>query len=119
MFPDRPTKIDELPSKTLFLIAAGLVILCQLIASLLVAGHVKNVQVRDAPRMAISACSPGSVQAAHQRCIDQANAANAFVQDVQHSQPHGYVHADDGSELHTLAANFTQGWVPASFTTPQ
>ena len=66
MFSDHLQKIDEVPYKTLLGVAAGLVILCQLIAMVLVVdGQVEKAQVRDlryaSEQMAIARCSePGS-----------------------------------------------------------
>ena len=49
MFSDHVRKIDDAPAKTLLMIAAGLVIACQLVAMVLVAdGQVEKAQLREA-----------------------------------------------------------------------
>lgn len=48
MFSDHLQKVDQVPQKTLWLAASGLVIVCQLVAMALVAGEqVQKAQVRD------------------------------------------------------------------------
>ena len=61
MFSDHLQKIDQAPRKTLLLVAAGLVIACQLVAMALVAGEqVQKAQMRgdsDASRQAaVTSC---------------------------------------------------------------
>ncbi len=49
MFSDHLSIIDEAPTKTLLVIAAGLVIVCQLVAMVMVAdGQVEKAQLREA-----------------------------------------------------------------------
>ena len=49
MFSDHLRKIDDASAKTLLMIAAGLVIVCQLVAIVLVAdGQVEKAQLREA-----------------------------------------------------------------------
>ena len=61
MFSDHLRKIDQAPHKTLLIVAAGLVIMCQLVAMGLVAGEqVQKAQMRgnnDASRQAaVASC---------------------------------------------------------------
>lgn len=65
MFSDHLRKIDQAPHKTLLLVAAGLVIVCQLVAMALVAGEqVQKAQMRgnnDVSRQAaVASCVEAS-----------------------------------------------------------
>lgn len=78
MFSDHMPKIEETPYKTLLLIAAGLVILCQLAAMAFVAeSQVAKAKERDNQRKAelaaISQCMETSAGAARSQCIQQAS----------------------------------------------
>ena len=77
MFSDHMPKIEEMPYKKLLLIAAGLVILCQLAAMAFVAeSQVAKAKERDSQRrtelMAISQCMETSAGAARSQCVQQA-----------------------------------------------
>jgi hypothetical protein len=77
MFSDHLPKIEEMPYRTLLLVAAGLVILCQLAAMAFVAeSQVAKAKERDDQRraelMAISQCMETSAGAARSQCIQQA-----------------------------------------------
>jgi hypothetical protein len=77
MFSDHLPKIEEMPYKKLLLIAAGLVILCQLAAMAFVAeSQVAKARERDDQRRAeltaISQCMETSAGAARSQCIQQA-----------------------------------------------
>jgi hypothetical protein len=68
MFSDHLPIIDEAPTKTLLVIAAGLVIVCQLVAMVLVAdGQVEKAQLREA--------SHASARAATAWCIESSRGA--------------------------------------------
>ncbi len=68
MFSDHLRKVDEAPTKTLLLIAAGLVIVCQLVAMVLVAdGQVEKAQMREA--------SQASARAATAWCVESSRGA--------------------------------------------
>lgn len=68
MFSDHLRKIDEAPAKTLMLIAAGLLMVCQLVAMVMVAdGQVEKAQLREA--------SLASVRAATAWCIQSSSGA--------------------------------------------
>lgn len=121
MFSDHLPKIDEVPSKTLFLVAAGLVILCQLAAmALVVDGQVNLAQVRDALRVsertAINQCMESRLGAARHNCIQQAKGANASVQDGQSTQA---LADTEESDITALPAKQMQGFTPASFSPRQ
>jgi hypothetical protein len=121
MFSDHLPKIDELPNKMLFLVAAGLVILCQLVAmAMVVDGQVSMAQVRDASRVsertAINQCMESSLGVARHNCIQQAKATNTPVQDG----PSAQALADtEESDITALPANPVQGLLPASFSPRQ
>lgn len=90
MFSDDLQKIDKLPHKTLFGVAAGLVILCQLVAIALVAnGQVAKARERDArhayEQMAVSQCMETNIGAARHDCIQQTRMISSPAQDP-HSQ---------------------------------
>ena len=73
MFSDHLQKIDHTSGKTMLLIAAGLVIVCQLVAMVLVSqGQVEKAQAREASqasaRAALSWCVESSRGAALKDC---------------------------------------------------
>lgn len=79
MFSDHLQKFEKISGETLFCVAAGLVILCQLVAMALVAdGQVQKAQLRDARQAAetsaMAQCMDASTIAARQGCIQQARA---------------------------------------------
>jgi hypothetical protein len=121
MFSDHLPKIDEVPSRVLFLVAAGLVILCQLVAmAMVVDGQMSMAQVRDASRVsertAINRCMESSLGASRHSCIQQAKAANAPVPDGQSTQA---LADTEESDITALPASPVQGLLPASFAAPQ
>jgi hypothetical protein len=121
MFSDHLPKIDEVPGRTLFMVAAGLVILCQLVAmTLVVDGQVNMVQVRDAKRVseraAISQCMESSLAATRHSCIQQAKAANARAQDGKNTQA---LADTEESDITALPASPVQGLMPPSFAPRQ
>ena len=63
MFSDHLRKIDEAPAKTLMLIAAGLVMVCQLVAMVIVAnGQVEKAQLREASHASVRAATAWCIQ---------------------------------------------------------
>ncbi len=73
MFSDYLSKIDQASAKTLLLIAAGLVVVCQLVAMVMVAnGQVEKAQLREAShanaRAATAWCIQSSSGAALRDC---------------------------------------------------
>lgn len=76
MFSDHLRKIDHASGKTLFLIAAGLVIICQLVAMVLVAqGQVDKAHMREtsqaSERTAIAWCVETSYGAELRGCANR------------------------------------------------
>ena len=121
MFSDHLPKIDEVPSKTLFLVAAGLVLVCQLIAmALVVDGQVNMAQVRDAlrvsERIAVVRCMESSLGAKRNSCMEQAAAASAAAQ--QAKRTHALADTEE-SDITALPASSVQVFTPASFATRQ
>ena len=79
MFSDHLQKIDKMPYKTLLVISAALVFLCQLVAMMLVVdSQVEKAQIRDAQsgsaQMVIADCSENYSGQARSRCIEQMRA---------------------------------------------
>ena len=63
MFSDHLRAIDQAPAKTLLLIAAGLVIVCQLVAMVLVSSaQVEKAELREASYASARAASIGCMQ---------------------------------------------------------
>jgi hypothetical protein len=63
MFSDHLRKIDDAPTKTLLLVAAGLVIFCQLVAMVMVAdAQVEKAQLREASHASARAATAWCVQ---------------------------------------------------------
>ena len=76
MFSEHLQKIDKMPYKTLLVVAAGLVFLCQLLAMVLVVdSQVEKAQIRDAQyssaQMVIADCSENYSGQVRSRCIEQ------------------------------------------------
>ena len=76
MFSDHLQKIDKVPYKTLLVISAGLVFLCQLVAMVLVVdSQVEKAEMRDAhfssAQMVVADCSESYSGPARSRCIEQ------------------------------------------------
>jgi hypothetical protein len=74
MFSDHLRKIDEAPHKTLLLVAAGLVMVCQLVAMALVAGEqVQKAQMRGdsqaSRQVAVASCVETSRGVAVKDCF--------------------------------------------------
>lgn len=86
MFSDHLQKLDRVSGRNLFLMAGGLVIACQLVAMVMVAGEqVKKAELRDSrmssQRAAIAQCFEGNSHAEQQSCMLQArNAIPAGLQ---------------------------------------
>ena len=75
MFSDHLQKIDKMPYKTLLVVAAGLVFLCQLVAMVLVVdSQVEKAEIRDAhyssAQMVIADCSENYSGPVRSRCIE-------------------------------------------------
>ncbi len=114
MFSDHLQKIDKVPYKSLMVVAAGLVFLCQLLAMVLVVDHqVEKAQIRDARygavQMAIADCSenhsgPALSRYGAQLCAELA-AASATDTKAKKSQPPAPAAAEPG------LASAKAGWL--------
>lgn len=124
MFSDHLRKIDEVPYKTLLLVAAGLVILCQLAAMAFVAqSQVAKAKVRDDQRRAeltaISQCMETSAGTARSQCIQQARVV-ASPQPAAEGASKAPAYADASSSSGNVMpsrspAHPPQGFMAASF----
>ncbi|EJL86359.1 hypothetical protein PMI15_01577 [Polaromonas sp. CF318] len=125
MFTAHLRKFDELPYKTLLMVAAGLVILCQLAAMAFVAdSQVAKARLRDEQRRAelvvIAHCMETSAGAARHSCIQQARViATAPPQPAADSVPREPAFAEASSSAgHAMPARPVrppQGFMAASF----
>ena len=82
MFSDHMRKIDTISGRTLLMLAAGLVIVCQLIAMALVAdGQVKKAELRESnlnsQRLAMARCFEVNPRSDRDSCLMQASADTA------------------------------------------
>ena len=121
MFSDHLRKIKEIPHNTLLGMAAGFVILCQLVALAMVADEqVKKAQVREtqriSERIATAHCMESSMGAARHSCLQQAKTANlpSEVADPRQNSQAVASNFDGGSGA--LAAHQMQDFRPAMFT---
>ena len=125
MFSDHLRKIDEMPYKTMLLVAAGLVILCQLAAMAFVAdSQVAKAKLRDEQRQAeltaIAHCMETSAGAARHNCIQQARVvATASTPPATDGAPKAPAFADAsasaGSAMPARPTRPPQGFMAASF----
>lgn len=79
MFSDHLRKVDHTSGRTLLLIAAALVIVCQLVAMALVAdGQVKKAELRESQlnfqRVALARCFEVNTRPDRHSCMQQASA---------------------------------------------
>ena len=79
MFSDHMRKIDNAGGRTLLIIAAALVITCQLVAMAMVAdGQVKKAELRETnltlQRVAMARCMEANPRADRESCLQQASA---------------------------------------------
>lgn len=117
MFSDHLQKIDQAPRKTLLLVAAGLVIVCQLVAMALVAGEqVQKAQMRgdsDASRQAaVASCVEVSRGVAVKDCFSLGNPELESRGDTDNAGNYGSGGVSSrGGTLGNFAA-------PAALTTP-
>ncbi len=119
MFSDHLRKVDALPFKAMLGVAAGLVVVCQLIAMVLVVdGQVAKANARDAlrvtDRQAVLQCMESSVGVARHSCMLQVQVLSSPAQKpalalagaTQHESPV------------RLTAPPVEGFMPAAFATP-
>jgi len=126
MFSEHLRKFDELPYKTLLMVAAGLVILCQLAAMAFVAdSQVAKAKQRDEQRRAeltaIAHCMEELAGAMRNSCIQQARvvatappppAADATAKAPVFAE----ASASAGGAMPSRPANPPQGFMAASFS---
>ena len=80
MFSDHLRKIDEAPAKTLLLIAAGLVIVCQLVALVLAtSGQVDKAQFREASHASARAATAWCVQSNRGAALRDCDSSTALT----------------------------------------
>ena len=88
MFSDHLRKVDELPTRALLLLAAGLVIICQLVAMVMVAdGQVERAQLREARQ--------ATARAATAWCIESSR--DAALRDCDRSSPSAHATSEQAS----------------------
>jgi hypothetical protein len=126
MLTEHLRKFDELPYKTLLMVAAGLVILCQLAAMAVVAdSQVAKAKLRDEQRraelVAIAHCMETSAGAARHNCIQQARivaaASPPAAGDTSASKTPALAEASgsSGGVMPIRQVNPPQGFMAASF----
>jgi uncharacterized membrane protein len=125
MFSEHLMKFDEMPYKTLLMVAAGLVILCQLAAMAFVAdSQVAKAKLRDEQRQAelaaIAHCMETSAGAARHNCIQQARVvAGASTPPAADSVPREAAFAEAsssaGSVMPARPVRSPRGFMAASF----
>ena len=103
------------------MVAAGLVLLCQLVAmALVVDGQMNLAQVRDALRIsertAVIRCMESSLGATRHSCIEQANAANALAQDGPVNPSTQALADTEESDITALPPRPVQAFMPAAFS---
>jgi hypothetical protein len=126
MFSDHLRKIDEAPHKTLLLVAAGLVMVCQLVAMALVAGEqVQKAQMRGdsqaSRQVAMATCIETSRGVAVKGCFQLGSYDLESQQGTSHTKGSGQSSmASVAPELDTIATPATSagalsGFMSASF----
>lgn len=124
MFSDHLRKIDEAPHKILLLVAAGLVMVCQLVAMALVAGEqVQKAQMRGdsqtSRQVAVASCVESSRGVAVKDCFQLARPELEVQQETRqanNSRHHNV--ASEAVEIGTVAApaqGSMQSFIPAFF----
>lgn len=119
MFFGHLRKFDELPYKTLLMVAAGLVILCQLAAMAFVAeSQVAKARLRDEQRraelVAIAHCMEARAGATRHSCIQQASASQLPAVGGAPKAP-AFAETSAGSVLPAHPARSPQGLMAAAF----
>ena len=122
MFSDHLRKIDALPLKTLFGIAAGLVIVCQLVAMMLVVdGQVAKAKARDArqasEQMAVLQCMESSSGVARHSCLLQVQALAGSSQPDTPLNSQAMASAARNDLPALSGSSPLEGFMPASFAT--
>ena len=126
MFAEHLRKFDELPYKTLLMVAAGLVILCQLAAMAFVAdAQVAKAKLRDDQRRAeltaIAHCMETRAGSARNSCIQQARVVATAPPPAAEAAPKEPVFAEAsastsaGGVMPARQMNPPHGFMAASF----
>jgi hypothetical protein len=126
MFSEHLRKFDELPYKTLLMVAAGLVILCQLAAMAFVAdSQVAKAKLRDEQRRAeltaIAHCMEERAGAMRNSCIQQArvvataSSPPSAAEATAKAPVFAEASASAGGGMPARPANPPQGFMAASF----
>lgn len=125
MLSDYLKKFEEMPYRTLLWIAAGLVLVCQLVAVAFVADEqVTKAQIRDFQRkaemQAVAQCMTTRAGAVRQSCIQQARVlANSSLPPAAGDAPKAQVAGASGEESVVAGSKLpvqpSQGFMSASF----
>ena len=125
MFSERVKKVDTMPSKVLFGVAAGLVFLCQLAALALVAnGQVEKAHVRDADysyaQTEMADCSKTYSGPKRNQCIERINATinpySTYTSSFEAQAHSSVIHmADQGASAIPSATRAVQGFISTAF----
>ena len=79
MFSDHLSKIDRAPTKTLLMVAGGLVIICQLVAMAMVAGgQVEKAQLREANQASLMAATVWCLQSSRGAAVSECGRTSAI-----------------------------------------
>ncbi len=119
MFSDHLQKIDRVSNRALLGVAAGLIILCQLIAmAVVVGGQVEKAHARNSAyaseRIAFAHCIESSAGVARNICIAQAQASSLPSRDADSSLGAQAVASASVMDSITPPALQMQGFMPAS-----
>jgi hypothetical protein len=120
MFSDHLRKIDDAPHKTLLLVAAGLVMACQLVAMALVAGEqVQKAQMRGdshaSRQVMVASCVESSRGAAVKDCFRLGIADLEIRQDADGAKSFVQLSSSEAAELDTIVTPATSAGALAGF----
>lgn len=125
MFSEWVEKVDTMPSKVLFSVAAGLVFVCQLAALALVAnGQVEKAHVRDAyyssAQTQMADCSKTYSGPARSQCVERINATlnpySTYTSTFEAKAHSSGIHlADQGINVTPSAMRAGQGFISTAF----
>lgn len=121
MISDSLKKMDEMPHKSMLLVAAVLVIVCQLVAmALVVDGQVKRAEARDSAldsqRIAVFQCNESGSVATRQSCIQQAMGALSALNQPKVSNQVQAMAISGALERGEPSTATAQGFMAASYT---
>lgn len=121
MFSEQLKKMDEMPYKAMWGVAACLLILCQLLAMVLVVeGQVRKAEARDSSldsrRVTIARCNEAASAAARQSCIQETMAAFSPPREAEAANQVQGLANPVSFEHGERAAGKSQVLMPASYT---